>query len=147
MVDHVLDRQSALFGPDREPFALPSLDRFAGLDPHRPVVNHEPISIRGVGPGLDQVLEGEEERVTVIERNIEDDPDPEIVSPLDEFDQCLVPAQRGIDLPIVDSVVAMIGRRREDRVEIDQVDPETAQIIEVLGDADQVTPLEATGVG
>ena len=53
------------------------------------------------------------------------------------------PAQHGVDLLVVVRVIAVVGRRLEDRGEIHGVDAQIGEIIEVLDHADQVAPLIA----
>ena len=57
----------------------------------------------------------------------------------------LVPAQDGIHLVVVVGVVAVVGRRLKDGVEVDSGDPQFLQIAQSLSHAQQIAPFEAVG--
>ena len=53
------------------------------------------------------------------------------------------PPQHRVDLFVIVRVITVVGRRLKDRREVDGVHTQVDEIIEVLDDADQVTPLIA----
>ena len=72
-------------------------------------------------------MEGPEATTRVIEDPIEDDPHAAPVALVQQFAQRLVSAQQRIDLEIVVRVVAVVRRGREDRIEVQRRNAETAR--------------------
>jgi hypothetical protein len=64
------------------------------------------------------------------------------VTTVEELAQSVVAAEQRVDLEVVVGVVAVIGRRGEDRCQVQRRYPEVAEIVEVLDDTEQITALE-----
>ena len=124
-----------------EPLVLQSeVGPVSNLD--RPLVDDEPVPVLRFWALLDDILEGEELRMNVVERSVEDDPDRTCVCLVDQLPQRLVASEHRIDGVIVGGVVAVIRGRAEDGVQVDDVNPEGRQVVESLGDPTQITALE-----
>ena len=83
----------------------------------------------------------------VVEHAIEHDPDPALVGGVEQLAQGVVAAQQRVDREVVVRVVAVVRCRREDRRQVQRIDPEVLEVAEMLGDAPQVAALEAGAVG
>ena len=91
-------------------------------------------------------MERPEAAAGVVEDAVEDDPHAAGVGRVEQLAQRRVAAEQRVDRQVVVGVVAMVRGGREDRVQIEGVDPEIGQLVESLGHAEQITALVA-GVG
>ena len=123
--------------------------RFFGVGPQlaprgEPIgVEDEPIDVRRRCAVLHDVVERPQSAAGVVEDAIQDQPHAALVYRVDQLAQRFVAAQQRIHPPVVVGVVPMIRGRGEDRVQADGVDPQVDQVVEMLGDPQQVAALEA----
>ena len=92
------------------------------------------------------MVERPEAAAGVVEDAVEHHPDPARVAGVEQLAEGRVAAEQGVDRQVVVRVVAVVRRRREDRVEVDRVDAQRNEMVEMLGDAEEVPALEA-GLG
>ena len=92
----------------------------------------EPVAIRRLQPGLEDVLEREEAATGVVEHAVEDDPDPARVGRVEQLPERGVAAEQRIDRQVVRRVVAVVRGGREDRVQVEPADPEVGEIVEAV---------------
>ena len=59
-----------------------------------------------------------------------------------QVDQSLIATQDRVDILVIDYVIAVAGKRSEDRVEIKCIDPEVSQVAQLPLDALQVAAVE-----
>ena len=117
--------------------------RFSGPEPLE--VEEEPVDVGRVGPVLEDVVEGEEAPPDVVEDAVEDHAHPAGVGRVEELAEGGVAAEERVDPVVVPGVVAVVRGGGEDRVEVEGVHAEVLQVVELLGDAEEVAPLEAVG--
>lgn len=103
----------------------------------------EPVQIRGLRAGLQDVVELEEAAAGMVEHTIEHDVYAAAVGFIEQETKCPAAAQERVDAKIIVRVVAVVGSGLEDGVEIDGVDPQVLQIVQALQHAQQVAPFEA----
>ena len=89
------------------------------------------------------MVERPEAAAGVVEDAVEDDPHAAGVGRVEQLAQGRVAAEQRIDQLVVVGVVAVVRGRGEDRVQVERRDAQVAQVVEVLGDAQQVAALEA----
>ena len=58
-----------------------------------------------------------------------------------------IAAQDRIDVVVVIGVIAVIGCRSKDRIEVERCNAEVLQIIQLFGHAQQIAPFEAERIG
>ena len=108
----------------------------------RPVLGNEPVAVgRGLAV-LQQVMKRPEAAATVVEDPIEQQPHPPAFELRQERLKGRLAAQQRIDLEVVVGVVAVIGGRAEDRIEIEAAHPQALEVIEPVQHAPEITPLK-----
>ena len=112
--------------PEGEPGAVRRVGRLAGADLGVSAVPVEPGRV-----GRD-----------VVEHAVEDHLDAPGVRPRDERLEVRLGAQVGVDGEVVGRVVAVVGGRREDGVQVQRGDAPRRQVVEMRGDAGQVAAEE-----
>ena len=118
--------------------------RFTGRESiHREAADVEPVAVGRVLLVLQDIGEGEEAAPAVVEDAIQDDVHIVAVCQIKQGVKVAHIAQPGIDLVVVDGVVAVVGGGVEDGVEVESVDTQVEQVIEMLDDALQIAALEA----
>ena len=88
-------------------------------------------------------MEGPEAAAGMVEDAVQHDVHIAGVGGVEQFAQRVVAAQQRIDLHVVEGVIAMVGRRCKDRVQVDGIDAKFLQVVKLIDDAAQVTALEA----
>ena len=78
------------------------------------------------------MVEGPEAAAAVVEDTIEHDPHVSRMRLVEQLTQRVVAAQQRVDVEVVIGVIAVVGGRREDRVEVERGDAESLQAVEVL---------------
>ena len=78
----------------------------------------------------------------VVDGQVADHADAPVVARLDEADQRVVTAEEGVDVVERVGVVAVHGRRREQRRQVQPADPERGDVVEVRLDAGEVATEE-----
>ena len=107
------------------------------------LVEVEPGSEGGRCPGLGDVVEAPEATAAVIEDAIEHHAHVARVRLVEQLAKCLVATQQRVDRVVVVGVIAVIGGRGENGREIQRRHAQVAQLVEVLGDTQQVATLVA----
>ncbi len=92
-------------------------------------------------------MELEKAAAGVIEDTVQHHPDAPGVSRVQQLPQRRIAAQHRIHLVVIMGVIAMVRARPEDRVEVDGVDPQVAQVIQMLDHAQQITALVGVAGG
>ena len=105
-------------------------------------VEVEPVAVRRRRAGLEDVVERPEAATGVVEDAVEDDPHPALVGAIEQLAERRVAAEQRVDLEVVVRVVAVVRGRLEDRRQVDRGDAEVLEVVEPLGDAEQVAALE-----
>ena len=97
------------------------------------------VRVRACGAETTRVLAG------VVERQVADQPDPARLGRARQRGERLVAAEHRVDAVEARRVVAVVRPGREDRSQVDDVRPQTLDVVEVLLDAGQVAavPLAA----
>ena len=108
----------------------------------RPVMDDEPVGVGGVGAVFEDVVEGPEAAARVVEDTVEHDADAAGVGGVEQFAQRVVAAEQGVDLVVVVRVVAVVGRRGEDGIQIEGGNAQVVQVVEVVDDAVEVAALK-----
>ena len=98
-------------------------------------------------PVLDDVMERPEPTPAMVEHPVEDDLHAPGVGAVEQLPQGRLSAEQRIDREVVVGMVAVVGGGGEDRCEVERVDAKLNQLIETVGQADQVAALEAMGGG
>jgi hypothetical protein len=88
------------------------------------------------------MVEGPEPTRRVVEDAVQHDAHAAGVRPVQQLAQGGVTAQERVDRQVVVRVVAVVGRRGEDRVEVDRRDAQSLEVVQVVDHAVQVTALE-----
>ena len=81
----------------------------------------------------------------MVEDAVEDDAHPTGVGGVEELAEGGVAAEERVDPVVVPGVVPVVRGGSEDRVEIEGGDAEVLQVVELLGDTEEVASLEAVG--
>ncbi len=88
-------------------------------------------------------MEGPEAAAGVVEDAVQHDVHVPGVGRVEQLAQRCVAAQQRVDLHVVKRVIAVVGGRCKDRVQVDGVDAKFLQVVEAIDNAVQVAPLEA----
>jgi hypothetical protein len=118
-----------------------------GIRVERPVVDHEPVGVRGGRAVFEHVVEGPEAAARVVEDAVENNADVAGVGGVEELAQGVVAAEQGIDLVVVVRVVAVVGRGGKDGVQVEGRDAQVVQIVEIVDDAVEVAALKSLFLG
>ena len=78
----------------------------------------------------------------VVAREVADHADAALVRRLDQADVGLIAAEQRVDREEARRVVAVIGCRREDRRQVEEVDAELDEVVELVDDAVEVAAVE-----
>ena len=113
----------------------------------RPAMHGEPIQIGRVAAAFQDMMEGPEAAAGMVEDPIQDDMHISGMGSLQQGAERGVAAQQGIHLHVVEGVIAMVGRCREDRVQIERIDTQRLEIVQLLDNAVQIAALEALLLG
>src|SRR5690606_3318983 len=89
------------------------------------------------------MVELEEAAASVVEYAGDDHAEPVRVGRFQHLEKGRIAAEQGIDDVVVVRVIAVVGGRGEDGVEVDGVDAQRLEVIELLDDAEQIAALEA----
>ena len=92
-------------------------------------------------------MEGPESPAGMVEDTVKHHFDVAGMGLVKQDPQRCVAAKQGIDLHIVKGVIAVIGRRRKDGIQIQRCDAQPFEIIETIGYAIEVAALKALLVG
>ena len=87
-------------------------------------------------------MERPETAAGVVEDAVEDDLHAARVGRVEQLAQRRVAAQQRVDHLVVVRVVTVVGRRGEDGIQVQRRDAELAQVVEMLGDAQQIAAFE-----
>ena len=79
----------------------------------------EPVAVRGARACLEHVVERPEASSGVVEDPVQDDAHVACVCRVEQLAQGGVAAEHGVDMQIVVGVVAVVGWRGEDRIQVD----------------------------
>ena len=102
----------------------------------------EPVAVGRLATVLEHVMERPEPSTAVVEDAVEDDPHPASVGLVEQFTERRVAAQQRVDRHVVVRVVAVVRCRGEDRREVQRGDAEVIELVQALGDAEQIAALE-----
>ena len=83
----------------------------------------------------------------VVEDTVKDDAHPSRVTGVEELTEGGRPTEERVDCQVVVGVVPVVRGRLEDWREVEGGDPKILQVVEMLGDPEQVAALEAVGGG
>jgi hypothetical protein len=89
------------------------------------------------------VVERKEAAAGVVEDAVEDHTHAPGVGRVEQRPQRRVATEHGVDGGVVVRVVAVVARRREDRVQVDGRDAQVGQVVEAVDEPQQVAPLVA----
>src|SRR5450759_864029 len=78
----------------------------------------------------------------VIEHAVRHNANVARVRGVDEFTESRIAAQQRIDVEVIVSVIAVIRRRRKNRIEVDGGNAQVLQVIQMRGYAEQIAALE-----
>ncbi len=109
----------------------------------RPAMHLEPVNVRRVAAAFQNVMKGPEAAAGVVEDAIQHHVHAARVCGVEQFAQRGIATQQRIDLHVVEGVIAVVGGRGKDRVQVDGVDAQRLKIIEAIHDAEQVAALKA----
>src|SRR5690554_5565763 len=107
-------------------------------DTNGEVVHVEPVPVVRSIALRDHVREGSEAQSAVVEDPVEDYADTETVCSRDQLIEDGFVTQRRVYLEVVVRVVAVVGARREDRVQVDRVAPEVLDVRKAFDNAGKV---------
>jgi hypothetical protein len=83
----------------------------------------------------------------VVEHAVEHHADVAGVGVVEQFAEGVGAAKQGVHLVVVVRVVAVVGRRRKDGVQVEGRHPQVVEVIEGVNDAVEVSALEALLLG
>ena len=106
------------------------------------VVQVEPVPVGRGAARFNDVLKRPEPPTGMVEDAIEDHPDAALVGAVQELAEGRVPAEQRVDRHEIAGVVPMVRGRGEDRVQVQPRDPEIHELIQPVGEAEQVAALE-----
>ncbi len=113
----------------------------------RPALDVEPVDPGRFRTVLQQVAELEEPPAGVVEDPVQHHPHAPLVAVVEKTPEGALASEDRVHAVVVVGVVAMVGGRLEDGIEVQRGDPEVAEVVEPLGDAHQVATLEAVAGG
>ena len=93
------------------------------------------------------MVEREESAASMVENAIQHDANSTFMCGIEQGFEGFVSAKQGIDLVVIVSVVAVVGRGLEYRVEVNRGDAEVFQIIQLLINAHQIPAFVAVDGG
>ena len=111
------------------------LRRFGAM--HREGQIIEPVPVRRFFLIPDHVLKGKEMPAAVIEDAVDDDPDAGGVQGADHGPECLVSAEAGVHVIVIQQIVLVVFPGGKDWVQINAVDAQRLQVIHIPGHAFQ----------
>ena len=91
----------------------------------------EPVFVAGFLLILDHILKGEEMPAAVIEHAVDDDPNARSVQRIDHSPECLIPAEAGVNVVIIQQIILVVFPGGEDRIQIHAVDAQRFQVIHI----------------
>ena len=104
-------------------------------------VEVKPVLVRRTVAAFQHVVKLPEAAETMVEDTVENDAHILFVRLLEQFVECRLPAQQGVDAEKIKGMVTVVGSRGENRIQIEGGDAQIFEIIQLFCDAVQVPPL------
>ncbi len=109
------------------------------------LIKVKPVPVRRCSSVFQHVMKLPKAATGVIENTIKDNPHAALVGTVEQLTQRVIAAQQRIDVVVIKGVIPVVRGRGKDRAGIDCRDTQILQIIELLRDAVQVSPLKSMG--